>query len=518
MMLLPVALEPDSVSLLQAQGFHVSSPRTALELLEYPPGQLAALDLVVIGATPEAVRLCQHVLGSDPDVGVLLLPGEGEFERRLEQLSFVPAAAERVEVTRPEWLSDQAAAQARKTRQRRHHRQLLEKASLGRTGQGESLASLLESVPMGLLLLDEDLRLRAWNGVAKRLLGPIEPGAGFLELFPSRLRPGLGSFLRDQASSTEPARWVVMGNSHPALELIARKLEDEQVLLLLQDGGTVSEAKGPGEQELKAACEHLSREVETARKTQERLRSRAAGAQRTSDELSRFVAAMAHDVKEPLRAVVAYLELLERHSSQLDERGREFLRFAHQGATRVQRLVVDLLSLITLGSQTTMGFVDLERCLEEALENLRLLLEEKGAVLKRQRLPRVFGNARELTQCLQNLIANAAHYSSVPARIEVGADREDQGWTIWVRDHGAGIAPEDLERIFEAFERLGTPPAADGSGLGLAICKRIVEKHGGRIWAESEIGKGSGFFMSFRSLPVGQAEAHPESGEHAGDG
>ncbi len=219
---------------------------------------------------------------------------------------------------------------------------------------------------------------------------------------------------------------------------------------------------------------------------------------RSNDELGQFAYIASHDLQEPLRMVASYTQLLSRrYKGQLDSDADEFIAFAVDGATRMQRLIEDLLAYSRVGTKGK-GLVPTssEEALEQALLNLRGSIESSGAVVTHDPLPSVRADEMQLTQLFQNLVGNAIKYQSpgVP-RVHISAARPggDKKWTFAVKDNGLGIDPQYFDRIFGMFQRLHKRDEFAGTGIGLAICKKIVERHGGTISVESAPGKGSTF-------------------------
>ncbi len=233
-----------------------------------------------------------------------------------------------------------------------------------------------------------------------------------------------------------------------------------------------------------------------------RLQRTTADLARSNQELEQFAYVASHDLQEPLRAVAGYLSLLEKElGEQLDERGRHHLTGAVQGAQRMHTLISDLLALSRVGTRgQKFEAADLNAVLDHAIEGLSASVQETGATITRDPLPTVRVDAGQAALVFQNLIGNALKFRSERRpEIHVGAERQSGQWIISVRDNGIGIEPQYFERIFMIFQRLHTRRKYPGTGIGLAICKKIVQRHGGSIWVESEPGRGSTFYFAIPS-------------------
>ena len=217
---------------------------------------------------------------------------------------------------------------------------------------------------------------------------------------------------------------------------------------------------------------------------------------RSNAELEQFAYVATHDLQEPLRAVASCVQLLQkRYEGRLDERADEFIKHAVDGTKRMQTLINDLLAYSRISTHAkTFASTDCEVVLKEALANLMLAINESGAVVTRDAMPTVSGDATQLTQLLQNLVGNALKFRGQrPPKIHISAARKAGEWQFSVADNGIGMEPQYFERVFLVFQRLHTRREYQGTGIGLAICKKVVERHGGRIWAESEPGEGATF-------------------------
>ncbi len=236
-----------------------------------------------------------------------------------------------------------------------------------------------------------------------------------------------------------------------------------------------------------------------------RVAARTLDLKRSNEDLQQFAYVASHDLQEPLRMVSTYVQLLrQRYESQLDNNAREFIGFAVDGAQRMQQLIQDLLLYSRVGTRGQPA--EPTQCndiVDRVLTNLKVAIEESGAVIKRDALPAVMGDGAQLTQLFQNLLSNAIkfrsdhppaiHIAAAPAAAAPGGPAMVQ---FSVRDNGIGIAAQDFDRIFVLFQRLHGRQKYPGTGLGLSICKKIVERHGGRIWVESELGKGAIFHFT----------------------
>ena len=245
---------------------------------------------------------------------------------------------------------------------------------------------------------------------------------------------------------------------------------------------------------------HLA-DLERAR-AEEQLRQTSLNLQRSNTDLEQFAYVASHDLFEPLRMVTSYLQLFRQHYKDLvDKHGSEFLEFALEGAKRMEALIHDLLAYSRVDIRgRAFEPTDCELAFSAAISNLKVAIHESSASITHSALPRVLADKVQLTQVFQNLIGNALKFRGDGApRINVAAARHDSEWVFSVRDNGIGIEPKNFDRIFVIFQRLHTRQEYTGTGIGLALCKKIVERHGGRIWVESAPGQGSTFFFT---LPV----------------
>lgn len=237
-----------------------------------------------------------------------------------------------------------------------------------------------------------------------------------------------------------------------------------------------------------------------------KLEERASQLQLSNTELERFAYIASHDLQEPLRMVSSFLQLLEKkYQDSIDEKGREYIRFAVDGSLRMKRLINDLLdySRVTTRKQH-LELVNMELVISDVLQNLSLKVEEKNAVIKTDALPLLpAADKTQMVQLLQNLIANALKYAGTKQPvIEIKAKEQDDEWLFSVKDNGIGFDEKFADKIFVIFQRLHNKTEYSGTGIGLAICKKIIDRHGGKIYAESVPGKGSTFWFTIKKQLV----------------
>jgi PAS domain S-box-containing protein len=241
------------------------------------------------------------------------------------------------------------------------------------------------------------------------------------------------------------------------------------------------------------------------------LRDKVLELQRSNDDLQQFAYVCSHDLQEPLRVIANFTQLFERrYKGSLDQSADEFIEFIIDATKRMQELINDLLlysRVQTKGEE--FEDTDCSTILQKALANLRVAVEETAAQVVFDSLPMVKGDSSQLIQLFQNLLSNAIKFRSQEKPvIEISVQSKGGFWLFKVHDNGIGMDMKHAERIFVIFQRLHTKETYPGSGIGLAICKKIVARHGGQIWVESEPGKGTSFFFT---LPTSNATARSKS-------
>ncbi|MFP5042199.1 PAS domain S-box protein [Parasediminibacterium sp. JCM 36343] len=238
-------------------------------------------------------------------------------------------------------------------------------------------------------------------------------------------------------------------------------------------------------------------------KLNSQLTTRAQELSESNLELERFAYVASHDLQEPLRMVSSFLQLLQkRYNNSLDAKANEYINFAVDGAKRMKELILDMLEYSRINTgEVVFEEINLNDVFQEIAVTLSPSINGNNATVIASRLPVIHGIKSQIMQLLQNLIGNALKYKAegVPPHISVIATNKGTEWEIMVKDNGIGIAPQFFEKIFIIFQRLHNKSVYTGTGIGLAICKKIVDKHGGRIWVESEVGKGSQFYFTIPS-------------------
>jgi len=250
---------------------------------------------------------------------------------------------------------------------------------------------------------------------------------------------------------------------------------------------------------------HEQRDLVSARQA---LEETVAELRRSNSDLQQFAYVASHDLQEPLRMIASYTQLLaKRYKGKLDSDADDFIGYAVEGASRMQTLINDLLAYSRVTTQgKVFERVDCNQILEDVLSNLRLAIEENRAVVTHDALPVVTADGGQLSQLFQNLIGNAIKFhGEEPPRVHVSVELRNNEWQFSVLDNGIGVDPQYAERIFVIFQRLHNREEYPGTGIGLAVCKKIVERHGGRIWVQSPIGRGSIFYFT---LPAAGQNRH----------
>jgi len=262
----------------------------------------------------------------------------------------------------------------------------------------------------------------------------------------------------------------------------------------------------------------LQQEIKMRRNSEKRLKNTLVQLGRSNKELEQFAYVASHDLQEPLRMVSSFVQLLgDRYRDQLDDKARKYIHYAVDGAARMQILIQELLAFSRVSTRgLDFEKVDTDKLLVQAEDNLKVAIEEAAARISHDPLPIVLGDKSQLVQVFQNLLANAIKFcQGAPPEIKITAEKQGDMWMFAVQDNGIGIDRQYAEKIFVIFQRLHTREEYAGTGIGLALCKRIVERHGGAIWFESEVGKGTTFYFTLLDHDTGiQTEAESRK-DHA---
>jgi PAS domain S-box-containing protein len=248
-----------------------------------------------------------------------------------------------------------------------------------------------------------------------------------------------------------------------------------------------------------AACQ-IARDISERKRYEDILLRQSNELRRSNAELEQFAYVASHDLQEPLRMVASYMQLLsERYHEQLDAKADKYIAYAVDGARRMQMLISDLLVLSRVNSRgSEPASVDCQNVVRQVLHDLEPTIRDCNGVVEVDALPTLLADEHQVAQLFQNLIGNALKFrGDRPPHIHVSAQAESGHWLFKVQDNGIGIAAEYAERVFVIFQRLHSREKYSGTGIGLAICKKIVERHHGRIWVESQPGEGATFYFTF---------------------
>ena len=240
------------------------------------------------------------------------------------------------------------------------------------------------------------------------------------------------------------------------------------------------------------------RDISERKKTEDEIRGYTEQLKDSNRELEQFAYITSHDLQEPLRIITLYLQLLaKKYQGAIDRQAEQYISYTVASATRLQEMIKALLIYSRIGKEALpLEEADTSEICQHAITNLALVIREKNAQVTFENLPKVWMSKAYLMQVFQNLINNAIKYCEGSPRIHICAERKKDEWVFAVADNGIGIDPQYYERIFQIFQRLQPQSEYPGTGIGLAVCKKIVEKYGGRLWVESNVGEGSRFFFS----------------------
>jgi PAS domain S-box-containing protein len=312
------------------------------------------------------------------------------------------------------------------------------------------------------------------------------------------------SWPADEESMEEPVPFVAGREANAVrrdgqtipVEIRASPLEIDESVLITSVLRDISERKR-AEAKVRQLNSHLE---ELNAHLEERVAARTEELQRSNEELAQFAYVASHDLQEPLRTVSVYTQLLaRRYADVLDGDARLFMEYVTEGAQRMEYLIRDLLDFSQIDHRGVEQFKDVssEHSLSEAMANLQTAIEESSAIITHDELPVVKGDPMQITRLFQNLLMNSIKYRN-PTRaplVHVTSQQDAREWHFAVKDNGIGIEPQYAEKVFGIFKRLHGRENP-GTGIGLAICKKIVTRHGGRIWVESQLGAGATFHFT----------------------
>ncbi len=360
---------------------------------------------------------------------------------------------------------------------------------------GERLRLAARSIPQVFALYDRSGRYLFVNEAGARLVGRAPDDLidrSDEEVFGLRGAPAYCRLVRETIASLEETRGEFR---------VAGADGDERVVLatcrpLLQENGECREVL------------LIGHDVTGERRAAAALEKYAAELARSNDELQQFAYVASHDLQEPLRSIVSFVQLLERrYRGRFDEDADEMIAYIAEGGNRMQVLINDLLAFSRISTRgRAFAPLHLDEAVDDAVLDLRTLITESGAVVRYGGLPTVLGDRGQLVQVFENLIANAIKFRrpDVAPEVTISAVRDRKMWHVMVADNGIGIEAEYFDRIFVIFQRLHTRDVYPGTGIGLAIVKKIVERHGGRVWVDSVPGEGTVFHVTLPVAPVGE--------------
>ncbi|NHN47775.1 PAS domain S-box protein [Halostella sp. JP-L12] len=356
---------------------------------------------------------------------------------------------------------------------------------------------IVETSPVGIATLDADGAFDLVNDRTEEILGYLPDAVGDQERRTELLKPIASDGTAIAPDETPTYRILENGETVHDVEVGIERRDGERVWVSvsgtpMRDGDRITGAV--------VTFADVTERKEYQRKLEE-----------SNERLEQFAYAVSHDLQEPLRMVSSYLRLIEnRYADELDEDGREFIEFAVDGAGRMRDMIDGLLEYSRVETRgDPFEPVDMDAVASDVLDDLQVRIEERDAEVETEPLPRVEGDPDQLRQVVQNLVSNALTYSGdEPPRVHISAEREGNEWVISVSDEGIGIDPEDQDRIFEVFERLHGREEHEGTGIGLALCRRIVERHGGDVWVESEPGEGATFSFTLPAADGEDPDAH----------
>ena len=365
---------------------------------------------------------------------------------------------------------------------------------------GLLLSAIVDSSDDAIISKDLNGVITSWNKSAQRLFGyTAQEAIGW---------PVATLLIPEDRQDEEPAILDRLRRGERVDHFETKRRRKDGTLLDISL--TVSPVRDSGGRIVGAS--KIARDITDQVRNREALRSANDSLRRSNADLEHFAYSASHDLQEPLRMISTYGEMLKRkYGGKLDAKADEYLSYVIEGGNRMERLLHDLRAFThaSIDNDGPPPEVDAEAVLGISLTNLKTAINESGAEITAGPLPSVRVHQFQLEQVFQNIIGNAIRYrSEATPRIQVEAEREGNAWKFSIRDNGIGIQPEYKEQIFGIFKRLHTASEYPGTGMGLAICQRVVERAGGRIWVESQPGRGSTFFFVLPAASTNRPSSH----------
>jgi signal transduction histidine kinase len=355
------------------------------------------------------------------------------------------------------------------------------------------LSTILEVLPVGLSVVDKNGRMVQTNPMMYTIWGQDAPMAENFEQY-GMYKAWFANTNRQLAPDDWPTVHTLR-DGRPRLDDLLKIQRFDGTYSTIEH--SVAPIKGSDGSVTGAVA--VFQDIAERRRLEQELEMRARELIRSNADLQQFAYVASHDLQEPLRMTTNFLGLLEReYSGKLDGEAHEYINYAIDGSKRMKILIDDLLVYSRIGFQgKPMSVTDMNSVVNQALEQLRVAIAECNATIRKQPLPTVTADETQMLQVMQNLLSNAIKFRGEEApQIDISASDGGNEWIFAVKDNGIGINNTYSDKIFQMFVRLHSREEYLGTGVGLAICKRIIERHGGRIWVESEEGQGSTFYFT----------------------
>jgi PAS domain S-box-containing protein len=467
----------------------VNRSRTAIALISaaiFVIGMLAAIAIssLITGPLSQIVRTVQHIskgdlsqrtaISSRDEVGHLAKA----FDLMVDNLESIQREIENANQT----LEGHAKELQREIDERRRVEEELRESE-------ERFRTISTTAKDAIVMMDDQGNIIYWNPTAEETFG-----YSFKEITGKELHRLLAPQRYHEAYLKGLSKFRQSGQG----EAVGKTLELEAVR---KDGTEFPIEISLSAIQIKGRWQAVGivRDITERKQVEIKLKQTLSELERSNSELQHFAYVASHDLQEPLRMVVSYVQLLQRrYHGKLDSDADEFIAYAVDGTIRMQGLINDLLTYSRVGTRgRAFEPTECQAVLDRALSNLQMAIQESGAKITADPLPTVTADGSQLGQLFQNLIGNAIKFhSDEPSRVHISVQDRSDEWLFSIRDNGIGIAADSSGRIFEVFKRLHTRKEYPGTGIGLAICRKIVKRHGGDIWVESEPGQGSTFYFT----------------------